>query len=309
MTGVGRNFGIGARFASPASRIGVAALVAGVVALATAALVAMAPSTYEARVALLAQPVTQASPTGETFNGFVDLALPAVVEFVHSTSALNDIRRQVPGAPDVDDLSGAITVERSPAAAVTTIVVTASSREAAEGLTRATVAQVVAAGLLSPVAVLRPLDTRPTVRELRPNPVVLAGASLGAGGAAALALLAALQLWLPTPAARLRRSLDDAGVEQPVILIDGDDEGAPTRLASLGATVGGAARIVPVGTVDAPAAVARLHDEGGIEAVTGPTESGTPVIAVAPRDADSDDLAGAWSALPRPAALVAVVLG
>ncbi len=305
MSGLGDRFEIGTQLALLRSRAAGSALVIIAVAAVTAALVALSPTRYEARVALVAQPVTQASPTGETFSGFVTLALPALVEFVHSTSALSDIRSQVPGAPSIEDLEGAIDVDRTPDSAVVTIVVTASSTSAADGLARATVAHVVAAGLLSPVAVLRPLDARPTVRELRPGLLLVTGLSLGAGIAAAMGFLAALQLWLPAAAGRLRRSLDAAGVDHPVILIDSRDDRATARFRALGALVEGSARLLPVAVADPGNAAARLRGEAGIVDRSGPD---TPVIAVAARDATHEDLAAAWSALPRPAALVAVVL-
>lgn len=287
-------------------------LVVAVVALATSGFVLTRPPTFEARSALLAQPVTQTSPTGETFNGFVSLALPALVEFVHSGSALADIRKQVPGAPSAEELGDALTVELTPGTGVATIIATHPSRETAEGLARAAAAQVVAAGLLRPVANLRLLDAVPTVRELRPGPPVAAALGLGAGIAAAVALLAALQLWRPTPTSRLRQSLDDAGIGHPVILVDTRDEHAAERFAALGAVVHGRARLLPVAATDIRDTAQRLLVEGGIAALpevsATPDKVGTAVIAVADRAAAREDLAGTWSSLQRPTALVAVVI-
>lgn len=288
-----------------AARIVAAGLLFAVVTAGTFLATYLRPAEYEGASVLLARPVTQTSPTGETFTGVVDYAMPALVEFVHGPNALENVRRQLTPSPTADDLSAAITVEPATGTALATVQVRAASREDAQRLTSALVNEIVGARLLSPVATLAPLDPQPTVTELPPPLPQTAALAIGAGLATALAALAALHLWRPAPSSALRRALHEAGVRRPVVMLDAGDRDFATRLADFARLLDRPARVVAVdSTVGAPDLAA-----GGLD-ITDRAAADTPLVLVVTSDADSGLLAGVLAAL-RPAersALTAVVV-
>ncbi|MDF0530674.1 hypothetical protein P0W64_13940 [Tsukamurella sp. 8F] len=296
-----------APLAGTRARLAAAVLVAVLVGIATFAATWARPSEYRGESALLARPVTQASPTGETFQGAVTLAMPALVEFAHAPSALENVRRQVTPSTSAEDLSAAITVGYDPNSAVATVSVTAQNAHLARALTSALVTEIVRADLLAPVATLAPLDTTPSVTDLRPSPAMVGALSIAAALAAAAAALVALHLWRPTPTIRLRRALGDAGLAQPVLLLEAERTGFPERVRDLARLLDRPARVVALDAGDGA--------DGGALASSGlkvapRSEEGAPLVLVASPELTSDELAGGLAALPTAdrAAVAAVVL-
>jgi hypothetical protein len=230
-----------------------ALLAAVVVAGGALLLVNQRPPQFEARISLIAAPAFAPAPAPEgatkapapegatevpapdgaaqepmaigDFASVVSLGFPALSPLAHTPTVLSAAQAQVPGSPPADELSSLVTVELVPASAVARISVRADSAETAKGLARAIVNQLVQSNPLAPVAVLRPLDEQPDVRQTQPDWALGLGLALAAGAAAAVAVISLRSLLWPDTGQRVTRALTAAGVEHDVSafgLGDGD---------------------------------------------------------------------------------------
>jgi hypothetical protein len=278
-----------------------ATAVALFVAVLVLAVTSLRGEQYESRVALLAVPATQTDSAAQ-YGEVASLAMPAIVQLVHSPTVLESAARAASVAPR--DL--VVGVELVPASGLARLSVRAGSASQASAAVLALAKSVAEANFLAPAGRLRVLDDRPDTTRVAPDWKLTVGLALAAALAAGIATAAVRTLRRPrTGEAAVRAAVSAAGVRHPVALVREDDPGMLDRLTALCVAAARPVRVVPADhglTAQAESLAASLPDKAGE-----PGE-GTAVIAVADGESEPGDLAAALAVLPASSVLVAVVL-
>lgn len=162
-------------------RYSFAILIGFLVTVVVAAVGASRSPQYEARVALIANPVKAADTSSADFSSVVGLNLAGVSELAHSDSLLKSVHRQVPGSSVPDDMLGQIVVDAVPASSVVRITVTQPNPQVAVKVAKAVSANVVDADLLAPNGTFRVLDEDPSAQQVSPDLKLAVGMALLAG--------------------------------------------------------------------------------------------------------------------------------
>jgi hypothetical protein len=196
----------------PALAVGVAmmALVMG--------LLLSRPQAYSARIGLVASAADDKGSAGD-FGSVVATTMPALPELAVSDGTINAVRDQVPDAPDAGTLRKSITVELVPASGVARISVQTDNQATTIQVLKVLVAQIQAADLLAPVAVLKPIGSgTPSAQLVERDPQLAVGIGLVAAVVSSLLMVVLVQTLSP----RLLTPLD---VER---VVDEVFEGSPT---------------------------------------------------------------------------------
>jgi hypothetical protein len=280
-----------------------ATAVALVVAVLVLAVTSLRGEQYESRVAVLAVPATQTDSAAQ-YGEVAALAMPAVVQLVHSASVLDAAAQAAHSTPR--EIADGVTVELVPASGLARLSVRASSADRASAAVSAVAKAVMDANLLAPAGRLRLLDERPDTTKVAPDWRLATGLALAAAVAAAIATAAARSLRRPrTGETAVRAAVVAAGVRHPVALVREDDPGLVDRLTALCVAAARPVRVIAADaglTAQAEALAASLPDKADE-----PGE-GTAVIAVADAETEQGDLTAALAVLPASSVLVAVVL-
>lgn len=278
-----------------------ATAVALVVAVLVLAVTSLRGEQYESRVALLAVPATQTDSAAQ-YGEVASLAMPAIVQLVHSPTVLDAAARAASVAPR--DLT--VGVELVPASGLARLSVRAGSASQSSAAVLALAKSVVEANFLAPAGRLRVLDDRPDTTRVAPDWKLAVGLALAAALAAGIATAAFRTLRRPrTGEAAVRAAVSAAGVRHPVALVREDDPGMLDRLTALCVAAARPVRVIPADhglTAQAESLAAALPDKADE-----PGE-GTAVIAVTDGESEPGDLAAALAVLPASSVLVAVVL-
>lgn len=278
-----------------------ATAVALVVAVLVLAVTSLRGEQYESRVAVLAVPATQTDSAAQ-YGEVASLAMPAIVQLVHSPTVLDAAARAANSTPR----EIGVNVELIPASGLARLSVRAGSAEQASAAVTAMAKAVADANLLAPAGRLRVLDERPDTTRVAPDWKLAAGLALAAALAAGIATAAARTLRRPrTGEAAVRAAVAAAGLRHPVALVREDDPGMLDRLTALCVAAARPVRVIAADhglTAQAESLAASLPDKAGE-----PGE-GTAVIAVTDGESEPGDLAAALAVLPASAVLVAVVL-
>jgi hypothetical protein len=189
----------------------VPAVVAFVGVLALVVLVMLSrPDSFSARLGLVASPTVSDQTVTSDYGAVVSLTMQALPELAVSDGTLTAIRKAVPAAPPLQQLGNDITVELVPGSSVARISVVADDERLATEEMKALVAQIQAADLLEPVAVLKPIGSgAPTVQKVEQDPRLALGLGIVTGLLAALVTVVLVQALRP-------RLLTVADVEQVV---------------------------------------------------------------------------------------------
>lgn len=280
-----------------------ATAVALVVAVLVLAVTSLRGEQYESRVAVLAVPAAQTDSAAQ-YGEVAALAMPAVVQLVHSASVLDAAAQAAQSTPR--EIADGVTVELVPASGLARLSVRASSADRASAAVSAVAKAVMDANLLAPAGRLRLLDERPDTTKVAPDWRLATGLALAAAVAAAIATAAARSLRRPrTGETAVRAAVVAAGVRHPVALVREDDPGLVDRLTALCVAAARPVRVIAADaglTTQAEALAASLPDKADE-----PGE-GTAVIAVADAETEQGDLTAALAVLPASSVLVAVVL-
>jgi hypothetical protein len=278
-----------------------ATAVALIVAVLVLAVTSLRGEQYESRVALLAVPATQTDSAAQ-YGEVASLAMPAIVQLVHSPTVLEAAARAASVAPR--DL--VVGVELVPASGLARLSVRAGSASQASAAVMALAKSVAEANFLAPAGRLRVLDERPDTTRVAPDWKLAVGLALAAALAAGIATAAFRTLRRPrTGEAAVRAAVSAAGVRHPVALVREDDPGMLDRLTALCVAAARPVRVIPADhglTAQAESLAAALPDKADEPA------EGTAVIAVADGESEPGDLAAALAVLPASSVLVAVVL-
>lgn len=278
-----------------------ATAVALIVAVLVLAVTSLRGEQYESRVALLAVPATQTDSAAQ-YGEVASLAMPAIVQLVHSPTVLEAAARAASVAPR--DL--VVGVELVPASGLARLSVRTGSASQASAAVMALAKSVAEANFLAPAGRLRVLDERPDTTRVAPDWKLAVGLALAAALAAGIATAAFRTLRRPrTGEAAVRAAVSAAGVRHPVALVREDDPGMLDRLTALCVAAARPVRVIPADhglTAQAESLAAALPDKAAE-----PGE-GTAVIAVADGESEPGDLAAALAVLPASSVLVAVVL-
>lgn len=278
-----------------------ATAVALIVAVLVLAVTSLRGERYESRVALLAVPATQTDSAAQ-YGEVASLAMPAIVQLVHSPTVLEAAARAASVAPRELEVG----VELVPASGLARLSVRASSASQASAAVTALAKSVADANFLAPAGRLRVLDERPDTTRVAPDWKLAIGLALAAALAAGIATAAVRTLRRPrTGEAAVRAAVSAAGVRHPVALVREDDPGMLDRLTALCVAAARPVRVIPADhglTAQAESLAAALPDKADE-----PGE-GTAVIAVADGESEPGDLAAALAVLPASSVLVAVVL-
>lgn len=278
-----------------------ATAVALIVAVLVLAVTSLRGEQYESRVALLAVPATQTDSAAQ-YGEVASLAMPAIVQLVHSPTVLEAAARAASVAPR--DL--VVGVELVPASGLARLSVRTGSASQASAAVMALAKSVAEANFLAPAGRLRVLDERPDTTRVAPDWKLAVGLALAAALAAGIATAAFRTLRRPrTGEAAVRAAVSAAGVRHPVALVREDDPGMLDRLTALCVAAARPVRVIPADhglTAQAESLAAALPDKADEPA------EGTAVIAVADGESEPGDLAAALAVLPASSVLVAVVL-
>ncbi|PWK91522.1 hypothetical protein C8D88_1011560 [Lentzea atacamensis] len=280
-----------------------ATAVALVVAVLVLAVTSLRGEQYESRIAVLAVPVTQTDSAAQ-YGEVASLAMPAIVQMVHSPTVLEAAARAASTTPR--EIADGVGVELVPASGLARLSVRAGSDEQAGAAVTAVAKAVADANLLAPAGRLRVLDERPETTRVAPDWKLAAGLALAAALAAGIATAALRALRRPrTGEAAVRAAVATAGLRHPVALVREDDPEMLDRLTALCVAAARPVRVIPADhglTAQAESLAESLPDKAAE-----PGE-GTAVIAVADGGGEPVDLAAALAVLPASAVLVAVVL-
>jgi len=280
-----------------------AAAVAVVVAVLVLAVTSLRGERYESRVAVLAVPATQTDSAAQ-YGEVASLAMPAVVQLVHTTSVLEAAAKAASSTPR--EIDAGVNVELVPASGLARLSVRADSAAQASAAVTAIAKAVADANLLAPAGRLRVLDDHPDTIRVVPDWKLATGLALAAALAAAIAVAALRSLRRPrTGEAAVRAALEAAGMRRSVALVREDDPGMIDRLTALCLA---AARPVRVIAADPGLAGQAEHLAAALPDKAGEPGEGSAVIAVADGENGPGDLTAALSVLPGSAVLVAVVL-
>lgn len=280
-----------------------------VVAGSVFAVIRSQPPQYQARIGLIAAPdLAGPPPTSSSdflnaqFGVVVSLGLAAVGEVAHSPSVVEAASRAVSPPPAPADLAGAVSVEYVPGSGVVRLMVTAESPERAAALLTAIVDGVTQARLLAPVAQLRPLDTRPDIRQTSPDQLLAGGMALAAGIVAAVVVFAVRHLVSgPSRTEAVHGGRSSANATVPVELHRAEEPDLILQLAQLQQAVGRPLRVVGVGPgleSEVDALADRLRARGVELDDKEPADSSAVVAVVPDRWSGSDDYAVAFANLP-----------
>jgi capsular polysaccharide biosynthesis protein len=280
-----------------------ATAVALVVAVLVLAVTSLRGEQYESRVAVLAVPAAQTDSAAQ-YGEVASLAMPAIVQLVHSPTVLEAAARASGSTPR--EIASGIGVELVPASGLARLSVRAGSADKASAAVTAAARAVGEANLLAPAGRLRVLDERPDTARVAPDWKLAIGFALAAALAAGIATAAVRTLRRPrTGEAAVRAAVAAAGVRHPVALVREDDPGMIDRLTALCVAAARPVRVIPA--EPGLTAQAELLAESLPDKADEPGE-GTAVIAVADGGGEPGDLAAALAVLPGSAVLVAVVL-
>lgn len=278
-----------------------ATAVALIVAVLVLAVTSLRGEQYESRVSVLAVPATQTDSAAQ-YGEVASLAMPAIVQLVHSPTVLEAAARAASVAPR--DL--VVGVELVPASGLARLSVRTGSASQASAAVMALAKSVAEANFLAPAGRLRVLDERPDTTRVAPDWKLAVGLALAAALAAGIATAAFRTLRRPrTGEAAVRAAVSAAGVRHPVALVREDDPGMLDRLTALCVAAARPVRVIPADhglTAQAESLAAALPDKADEPA------EGTAVIAVADGESEPGDLAAALAVLPASSVLVAVVL-
>lgn len=288
-------------------RVGAAMAVGLVVFVAVLVVLLTRPTAYDARISLLATPSSSSSSSSD-FGSVVALGLPAAVDVAHSPSVLNRASRAVPGAPDGDALSGAVTVELVPASGLVRVTVRADSDAVASGVAASVAQQISSANLLAPSATLRIIDTEAQITQVAPDAAYSGGIAIVAGALGAAIVYGLMVLIRPSVRALVHRALVRSKIEGSVAVVEmGGSEGVPDELILLAESAGRPVRVI--------AADARSRDEADklrndlTEAsITMTDDADGPTMAVVGKPVDTVQLVASINVLPENAELLAVVV-
>jgi hypothetical protein len=279
-----------------------AAAVAVVVAVLVLAVTSLRGERYESRVAVLAVPATQTDSAAQ-YGEVASLAMPAIVQLVHTSSVLEAAAKAASSTPR--EIDAGVNVELVPASGLARLSVRADSAAQASAAVTAVAKAVADANLLAPAGRLRVLDDHPDTIRVVPDWKLAAGLALAAALAAAIAVFALRSLRRPrTGEAAVQAAIEAAGVRRAVALVREDDPGMIDRLTALCLA---AARPVRVIAADPGLAVQAEYLAAALPDKAGEPGEGSAVIAVADENGPGD-LTAALSVLPGSAVLVAVVL-
>lgn len=279
-----------------------AAAVAVVVAVLVLAVTSLRGERYESRVAVLAVPATQTDSAAQ-YGEVASLAMPAIVQLVHTSSVLEAAAKAASSTPR--EIDAGVNVELVPASGLARLSVRADSAAQASAAVTAVAKAVADANLLAPAGRLRVLDDHPDTIRVVPDWKLAAGLALAAALAAAIAVFALRSLRRPrTGEAAVQAAIEAAGVRRTVALVREDDPGMIDRLTALCLA---AARPVRVIAADPGLAVQAEYLAAALPDKAGEPGEGSAVIAVADENGPGD-LTAALSVLPGSAVLVAVVL-
>ncbi|MEU4804217.1 hypothetical protein [Actinosynnema sp. NPDC023587] len=265
------------------------------VALAVASLVVLATlfrsEEHVARVGLLAGPASADSPQ---YGEVTALALPALVELARSPSVVGAVGTN----------AERVSVELVPASGLARVSVRAATALQAKREATALANVLVQADLLAPAGKLRLLD-QPEVVRVSPDWPLTTGLAGAAGLVAGIASVVVRHLRRTRATDGVRAALASAGVRHAVPVLPDDD---PDLLEKLTAMLTAAARPVRVVSVD-PDLVERAEDlsDDLPDKVFEPAE-GTALVAVVPRGARHDALAGVVGSLSADTSVIAVVV-
>jgi len=152
---------------------------------------------YEARVGIVAVPVSGAETAGPEYGSVVSLAMPALPELAVSTPVLQNLADELPEM-DRTSLAEAVAVELVPDSAVARITVTSDTPAAASSVLAAVVGAVEGSDLLAPAGTFRVLgDVAAPPRQVRPDPLLAIGLGAAAAVLVGLLVVAAVQLVRP----------------------------------------------------------------------------------------------------------------
>lgn len=280
-----------------------ATAVALVVAVLVLAVTSLRGERYESQVAVLAVPAAQ-SDSAAQYGEVASLAMPAIVQLVHSPTVLN--AAAAASGSTAREIADGVGVELVPASGLARLSVRAGSASAASSAVLAVAKAVADANLLAPAGRLRVLDDRPDTIRVAPDWKLASGLALAAALAAGIATAAVRTLRRPRSGeAAVRAAVAAAGVRHPVALVREDDPGMLDRLTSLCVAAARPVRVIAADhglTAQAESLAESLPDKA-----SEPGE-GTAVIAVADASNEPGDLTAALAVLPASAVLVAVVL-
>lgn len=280
-----------------------ASAVALVVAVLVLAVTSLRGEQYESRIALLAVPATQTDSAAQ-FGEVASLAMPAVVQLVHSTTVLEAGARAA--GSTAREIANGVAVELVPASGLARLSVRAGSADKASAAATAMAKAVADANLLAPAGRLRVLDERPDTTRVAPDWKLAVGLALAAALAAAIATVTLRSLRRPrTGDVAVRAAVAAAGVRHQVALVREDDPGLVDRLTSLCVAAALPVRVIasdPGLTAQAESLARSLPDK------TGEPGEGTAVVAVADGENELGDLTATLAVLPASSVLVAVVL-
>lgn len=142
--------------------------------------IATRPPIFEAQVTVVAAPDQSVRGGSSDFGSVVSLTLPAMTEVARSRSLLTLVRAKVPGAPSLNELTNAISVQIVPASGVAQISVTGGSPRLVTALAGEIGQQVIDENLLAPVGQFRLTDTSPIATQVAPDRKLAAGFGLAA---------------------------------------------------------------------------------------------------------------------------------
>lgn len=209
----------------------------GVLALVTILLVSR-PASYNARVGLVASPISSNQQVSTDYGAVVSLTMQALPELAVSDGTVTAIRAAVPDAPDATVLRDSITVELVPGSSVARISVIGSTQEEAAAVLQALVAQVQKANLLAPVAELKPIGSgAPTIQRVEGDPGLALGLGIVAGLVASLITVIGVQALRPrllsvTDVEQVVEEVFAAGDEPPPVVALDDSEAGTNLLAA-----------------------------------------------------------------------------
>ncbi|MCO1658242.1 glycosyltransferase [Pseudonocardia sp. S2-4] len=302
------------------SRTMVTALLTGLAALlvggVTFGIIAAQPPAYQARIGLVAGPVTPGpdTPTSQaSFGEVVQLGMPAVNELVRAPSVLAGAVGAVDPPADPEALADAIAVEYIPETGVARITVVAGTPDGADALAMRVAQGVVDADVLAPVARLRTLDEHADVRQAAPDRLLATGLALTAASVAAVGVLALRRLTRPTVSRRSRLSdaLTLAGASRPVTVLDMADPDLVARLTVLQNASTRPLRLIGTAPGDAHrvrSLTGELRASGAVMQVNGHAGDAAVVALLDGNRTGPDDVTAAVAALPDASALIAVVI-